>query len=62
MTRDKSCKMRLTLNDGDLAVMLSGCQEACQHQVPKQASAPPRINLTFRVLSEKPNRKRKAHE
>lgn len=62
MTRDKTRKMRLTLSDGDLAVMLSGCQEACQHQVPKQAKTLPRINLTFRVLSAKPSHKRKHDE
>lgn len=63
MAHNHSVKTRFMLSEGDLAVMLPGCQDHCQHQVPKQAEAQPRINLTFRVLKNSPqaarSRKRK---
>ena len=64
MTHDRSVKTRFVLSEGDLAVMLPGCQEHCQHQVPKQAKAHPRINLTFRVLKNSPHeqRRKRKHE
>jgi hypothetical protein len=39
--------------------MHPGCQTHCQHQVPKQANAQPRLNLTFRVLKPSAQLKRK---
>jgi len=65
MAHNHSVKTRFVLSEGDLVVMLPGCQEHCQHQVPKQAHAQSRINLTFRVLKNSPHnfqRKRKHEE
>ena len=36
------------LDHGDLLVMLPGCQEAWEHRVPRERTARPRLNLTFR--------------
>jgi alkylated DNA repair dioxygenase AlkB len=62
MTKAPQTKMRLMLGHGDLAVMLPGCQTHCQHQVPKQAKANARINLTFRVLQPQSHAKKRKHE
>lgn len=52
LTKSPQVKTRFQLSHGDLAVMHPGCQTHCQHQVPKQANAQPRLNLTFRVLKQ----------
>jgi alkylated DNA repair dioxygenase AlkB len=64
LNAEPGTKARLKLGNGDLVVMLPGCQEHCQHQVPKRTvdknEVPrPRINLTFRVLQVHVPRKRK---
>ena len=39
------------LTDGDLLLMLPGCQEKYQHSIPvRKRIKEPRLNLTFRVL------------
>ena len=47
---ESSYKQRLALKNGSLLIMQSGMQTHWQHQLPKRASAEPRINLTFRTL------------
>lgn len=59
LTKSPQVKTRFVLSDGDLAIMHPGCQTHCQHQVPKQANAQPRLNLTFRVLNPVTTLKRK---
>jgi alkylated DNA repair dioxygenase AlkB len=59
LTKSPQVKTRFQLSHGDLAVMHPGCQTHCQHQVPKQANAQPRLNLTFRVLKPSAQLKRK---
>ena len=50
---DKSLKIDISLEGGSLLVMKGVCQEFWQHQLPitKKVSTP-RINLTFRTISE----------
>ena len=38
----------LTLASGDLLVMGGACQRSWEHSVPKTATAPPRMSVTFR--------------
>jgi alkylated DNA repair dioxygenase AlkB len=42
-----------SLGWGDLLVMGGRCQQEWDHSVPKQASAAPRISVTFRQLNER---------
>jgi alkylated DNA repair dioxygenase AlkB len=59
LTKSPQVKTRFQLSHGDLVVMHPGCQTHLQHQVPKQANAHPRLNLTFRVLKPSTQLKRK---
>jgi alkylated DNA repair dioxygenase AlkB len=43
-----------SLGWGDLLVMGGRCQQEWDHSVPKQASAAPRMSVTFRQLNERP--------
>ncbi len=47
---DYSDKRRIALEHGSLLIMRGDTQNTWQHQVPKRASAGPRINLTFRTI------------
>lgn len=62
VTKSPQVKTRFQLSHGDLAVMHPGCQTHLQHQVPKQANAQPRLNLTFRVLKPNAPSKRKRED
>lgn len=46
--------LRLLLASGDLLVMGGSCQHSWEHCVPKMASAPPRMSLTFRQVDDGP--------
>ncbi len=45
-----------TLASGDLLVMGGACQQNWEHSVPKVASAPPRMSVTFRCTASPPGR------
>lgn len=48
----KDAKFQLEPGHGSLLIMAGKTQEFWKHQIPKtQKSVPPRINLTFRILS-----------
>lgn len=52
LLRDKETKQitKITLNNGDLLIMLPGCQEKYQHSIPvRKGVKEQRLNLTFRV-------------
>ncbi len=44
--------VRLELHSGDLLVMGGACQHAWEHCVPKMASAPPRMSISFRHVPD----------
>jgi len=48
--KHQDCKTQLELTDGSLLIMRGKTQHFWQHQVPKAATAMPRINLTFRFI------------
>ena len=43
-------KWRISLNNGDLVIMVPGVQDQYYHQVPPRTTAQRRFNLTFRCL------------
>ena len=47
--------LRFTLGSGDLLVMGGACQHSWQHAVPKMASAPPRMSLSYRHVPDGPD-------
>lgn len=47
---DHQLKYTLSLDNGSLLLMRGSTQACWQHQIPKRASAGPRINLTFRSI------------
>lgn len=47
--------LRLTLGSGDLLVMGGACQHSWEHAVPKMASAPPRMSLSYRHVPDGPD-------
>jgi alkylated DNA repair dioxygenase AlkB len=49
---DKNQKWRLSLNDGDVVVMMPGVQKKYYHQVPSRMKAKRRYNLTFRMYNK----------
>ncbi|MEK9579017.1 MAG: alpha-ketoglutarate-dependent dioxygenase AlkB, partial [Acidimicrobiaceae bacterium] len=46
---------RWMLGSGDLLVMGGACQHAWEHTVPKMASAPPRMSLSYRHVVDRPD-------
>lgn len=46
---------RWQLGSGDLLVMGGACQHAWEHAVPKMASAPPRMSLSYRHVVDRPD-------
>ena len=46
---------RWLLGSGDLLVMGGACQHAWEHAVPKMASAPPRMSLSYRHVVDRPD-------
>lgn len=46
---------RWRLGSGDLLVMGGACQHAWEHAVPKMASAPPRMSLSYRHVVDRPD-------
>ena len=46
----RSQRHKILLQNGSLLLMAGTTQQFWQHQVPKRASAQPRINLTFRMI------------
>ncbi|MEM9465723.1 MAG: alpha-ketoglutarate-dependent dioxygenase AlkB [Actinomycetota bacterium] len=46
---------RFVLGSGDLLVMGGACQHSWEHAVPKMASAPPRMSLTYRHVPDGPD-------
>tara|TARA_B100000085_G_scaffold13262_1_gene11403 strand:- start:156 stop:845 length:690 start_codon:yes stop_codon:yes gene_type:complete len=46
---------RWLLGSGDLLVMGGACQHAWEHAVPKTASAPPRMSLSYRHVVDRPD-------
>lgn len=46
---------RFVLGSGDLLVMGGACQHAWQHAVPKMATAPPRMSLSYRHVPDGPD-------
>ena len=46
---------RFLLGSGDLLVMGGACQHSWEHAVPKMASAPPRMSLTYRHVPDGPD-------
>jgi alkylated DNA repair dioxygenase AlkB len=51
--RGRGRSRSFSLGWGDLLVMGGRCQQEWDHSVPKQASAAPRISVTFRQLNER---------